>query len=281
MRLITEICKKHLINARSVNTLSGGDINQVYKITSSKEDFVVKMNEAELFPQMFEIEAKSLQILRNTKSFVIPEVKAHGEYNNKTYLLLEYISSGDNFDFSETFAHTLADLHKTQSDVFGLEFNNYIGRLHQSNQPKVNNSLEFFINLRLEPQFKLAHNKGFEFGNIDNFYKSLESLIPIEKASLIHGDLWSGNYLITKSGKACIFDPAIAFAPREMDLAMMKLFGGYPRDIFEIYDEVFPLENNWKSRMPLWQLYFVLVHVNLFGSSYYQQAKNIVNQFTR
>jgi fructosamine-3-kinase len=86
--------------------------------------------------------------------------------------------------------------------------------------------------------------------------------------------------LITEKGKACIFDPAIAYAPREMDIAMMKLFGGYPQDIFTIYNDIYPLKDDWKSRIPIWQLYFILVHVNLFGSSYYGQAKHIINQFT-
>ena len=114
---------------------------------------------------------------------------------------------------------------------------------------------------------------------LDEFYKNLESIIPKEKASFIHGDLWAGNYLITPNNKACIFDPAIAYAPREMDLAMMKLFGGYPQEVFKIYEEIFPLQDDWKSRISLWQLYYILVHLNLFGASYYGQANHILKQY--
>lgn len=280
MRLVQDICKRHRIEALNIKPLSGGDINQVYKIMSSEGNYVIKLNEALRYPDMFEIEAKSLQILSKTDSFVIPKVIGNGEQKDKTYLLLEYIDSNNSSQFSEVFATALAKLHKNQTDNFGLEFNNFIGRLHQKNLPKQPKSIDFYINLRLEPQFKLASDQGFEFKNVDKFYTILEDLIPDEKASLIHGDLWSGNYLITENREACIFDPAIAYAPREMDLAMMKLFGGYPQDIFDIYNEIFPLENNWESRIPVWQLYYILVHVNLFGSSYYNQAKQIITKNT-
>jgi fructosamine-3-kinase len=279
MQYVREICKLHNIEALDTKPLTGGDINQVFKVISANGNFAIKLNEVNKFPKMFEVEDKSLQILQNTNSFTIPKVIGCGNYVDKTYLILEFIESDNSLNFSETFATALAKLHKNRSDYFGLEFNNYIGRLPQFNLPHQNNSLDFYINLRLEPQFKMAHDNGFEFKNINQFYRILKNLIPEEKASLIHGDLWSGNYLITQKGKACVFDPAIAYAPREMDVAMMKLFGGYPQDIFEIYNDIFPLEIDWESRISLWQLYYILAHGNLFGSSYYQQAKNIVNQY--
>lgn len=280
MQLIKEICEQHHVEVLNSKPLSGGDINQVFKVHSSDGNYVIKLNEAHKFPKMFEVEAKSLDMLLKTESFVIPKVLGYGDYKEKTYLLLEYIESDKSYNFSETFALALAKLHRNQSDYFGLEFNNYIGRLPQHNLPQQENSLDFLINLRLEPQFKLAREKGFDFNKIDQLYQTLEEIIPKECASLIHGDLWSGNYLITTKGEACIFDPAIAFAPREMDIAMMKLFGGYPKEIFEVYNDIFPLKNNWESRVTLWQLYFILVHVNLFGSSYFNQAKQIINNFS-
>lgn len=278
MQHIKEICKLNTIDFQHISPLSGGDINETYKVDSTETAYVIKINQAERFPQMFELESKSLEILSKTKSFVIPEVIAYGDFKNYTYLILDYIKSGKPQNASESFAAALAKLHQTQSDKFGLDFNNYIGRLPQTNLPQKLNALEFYIDLRLEPQFKLARQNGFEFKNLDTFYKKLESIIPKEKASLIHGDLWAGNHLFT-STQACVFDPAIAFAPREMDVAMMKLFGGYSQDIFNIYDEIYPLEMNWSSRIKLWQLYYILVHLNLFGATYYGQAKQIVDQY--
>jgi len=278
MQHIKEICQQHAIDYKSISPLSGGDINETYKVITSNTTFVIKVNQANRFPQMFELEAKSLDILAETNSFVIPEVIAYGDYKNYTYLILDYIESGQPQNSAEIFAVALSKLHQNTSEQFGLEFDNYIGRLSQINQPQKSNALEFYINLRLRPQFDLAQQNGFEFQNLDSFYKTLETVIPKENASLIHGDLWAGNHLFT-STQACIFDPAIAYAPREMDLAMMKLFGGYSQEIFDIYNDIFPLETDWQSRIPLWQLYYILVHLNFFGSSYYNQCKQIVELY--
>ncbi|TKS57032.1 fructosamine kinase family protein [Mesohalobacter halotolerans] len=278
MEHIKAICQSNAISDQNISPLSGGDINDTYKITTSQEAYVIKINQAKRFPKMFELEAKSLEMLAETNSFVIPEVIAHGDFEKYTYLILEFIDSDQPRNPAESFAVALAKLHQNKSDHFGLEFNNYIGRLAQYNLPQKATALEFHIDLRLEPQFKLAHQNGFEFEGLDNFYKNLETIIPEESASLIHGDLWAGNHLFTPT-QACIFDPAIGFAPREMDLAMMKLFGGYSPEIFKIYNDIFPLESDWDSRTKLWQLYYILVHLNLFGSSYYGQAKQIISQY--
>lgn len=280
MNQIQAILDKNNISTRSVNALSGGDINDVYKIDAEEQSYVIKLNAASKYPEMFEKEAQSLLLLSDTNSFEIPKVIAYGVFEDKTYLIMTYLPSGKNIDFEEEFALALAKMHQCQSEQYGLDFNNFIGSLPQNNLPKTKNPIDFYINLRMEPQFELAHQNGFAFTNIDRFYKNLEEIIPDEKASLIHGDLWSGNYLITDSGKPAIYDPAIAFASREMDLAMMQLFGGYPRAVFDVYNEIFPLEKGWKSRIELWQLYYILVHVNLFGASYYSRAKTMLAKYS-
>jgi len=280
MKFIEDLFEEKNIKVKSINRLNGGDINDVYKVSSTEVDYVIKVNSAMNFPDMFEKEAMSLEILKNTNSFIVPEVIAYGSLKNDTYLILEYVPSTQNHNFEQNFAESLASLHQTNSEYHGLEFDNYIGKLDQINISKTKSGLDFYINSRLEPMFKLAKQKGFDFENIDSLYKSAEELIPKEKASLIHGDLWSGNYHITNASQACIYDPAICFASREMDLAMMKLFGGFPNAIFDIYREILPLENGWKDRIELWQLYYILVHVNLFGGSYFNSAKNIISKYT-
>lgn len=280
MHLIHDIFKAHKIEVKSYQPLSGGDINDVYKVSSGVQYYVIKLNSASQYPDMFEIEAKSLKLLSESNSFFVPEVIAHGHFEDRTYLIMTFISSGQNKNFSEEFAVALAKLHRNQSDEYGLDFNNFIGRLPQSNLPNTTDAVEFYISLRLKPQFKLAYDKGFRFDNLDNFYKNIEQIIPKEKASLIHGDLWSGNYLITNNNEPCIYDPAVCYASREMDLAMMQLFGGFPQDIFRIYDEIYPLMPDWTFRVELWQLYYILVHVNLFGASYYSSAKRLLSKYS-
>ena len=181
--------------------------------------------------------------------------------------------------FWEVFGEQLANLHQKTSSFFGYKNDNYIGTLPQYNAKKYSASA-FYITQRLEPQFTLAAQKGFSFSNIDTFYKVIEEKIPDEPSSLIHGDLWSGNFIIDNKGFPCLIDPVIAYAPREMDIAMMHLFGGFDQELFNVYQEIFPLTKDWKTRIPLWQLYYVLVHLNLFGSSYYHQVNSILSRYS-
>ncbi len=125
----------------------------------------------------------------------------------------------------------------------------------------------------------MALQKGFSFSNIKRLYKNIYDEIPEESSSLIHGDLWNGNFMIDKNGMPALIDPAVSYASREMDIAMMHLFGGFDPILFETYNETYPLVNNWRDRLPLWQLYYLLVHLNLFGSSYYSRVKDVVDRY--
>jgi fructosamine-3-kinase len=126
----------------------------------------------------------------------------------------------------------------------------------------------------------MAFDKGYEFKDLKRFYSNISDAIPNEAPSLIHGDLWNGNYLVSECGEPTLIDPAVAFAPREMDLAMMQLFGGFSSEVYLLYDERFPLPDQWKERIGIWQLYYLLVHLNLFGSGYYHQVHSIVKQYS-
>lgn len=275
---IRAICQIHNIPLSNFKPLSGGDINQVYRLYSADRSYVLKINTLIPFENMFQIEARSLDILRETNSFLIPKVIAEGKHKAYKYLVLEYIDS-QNKPNAEGFSHALAKLHNVTSSNFGLEFDNYIGSLPQKNTMTYTSASAFYINLRLEPQFKLAAEKGYTFKNLDLLYKTVEEIVPDESPSLIHGDLWSGNYMYT-SHKPAVIDPAISFAPREMDIAMMKLFGGFAPEIFKIYDQVFPFSKGWEERIQLWQLYYLLVHLNLFGQSYYVSVERIIKNYT-
>tara|TARA_R110002050_G_scaffold278897_2_gene425163 strand:+ start:1367 stop:1948 length:582 start_codon:yes stop_codon:yes gene_type:complete len=192
---------------------------------------------------------------------------------------MEYISSGQPAsNFWQQFAENLVTLHKTSQKQFGLDHDNYIGSLPQQNGFCVT-AADFYITQRLQPQFKLAANEGFHFKNLSTFFKNISDEIPIEPPSLIHGDLWNGNYMVSENGLPVMIDPATAFAPREMDIAMMQLFGGFPEEVFVEYNTIFPLAEGWKNRLPLWQLYHLLVHLNLFGSGYLPQVNTIVKRF--
>ncbi|MGM0636177.1 MAG: fructosamine kinase family protein [Bacteroidota bacterium] len=259
--------------------LTGGDINDVYLLTTKQGEFVIKINDKNRYPNMFEKEADGLQKLASTKTFRIPKVIDFGSYENNSFLVLEYISSGKTTSgFWCEFAEKLAQLHQHQNSHFGYISNNYIGKLVQKN-PRSLTATDFYIHHRLAPQFEIAQQNGFTFKNLHQFYTNIEKEIPSEKASLIHGDLWSGNYMIDEQNQPVLIDPAVCFAPREMDLAMMHLFGGFPSEVFEEYDAVFPLVEGWKNRVELFQLYYLLVHLNLFGSGYFASVNRIVQRY--
>lgn len=230
---------------------------------------------------MFKKEALGLEKLSTAKALRIPEVFGYGTIEKEAYLLLEYLSAArKKEDFWSKFGKGLAKQHQVSQETFGLEEDNFIGSLPQYNTCKITDAAEFYIKKRLQPQFQLAAKNGFPFKNLEVFYKNIVELIPREKPSLIHGDLWNGNYLVDNQGSPALIDPATCFAPREMDIAMMHLFGGFSAELFSVYDEVFPLENQWKERIPLWQLYYLLVHLNLFGSGYLGSVENIVKKFS-
>ncbi|WP_019037689.1 fructosamine kinase family protein [Psychroflexus tropicus] len=259
--------------------LTGGDINSVFRLKSQHLSYVLKLNEAELYPDLFQKEANGLKELTTSKTIDVPKVFGYGEFDTQTYLLIEYKRSGIKKEgFWEDFGHQLADLHKMSQSTFGFKENNFIGSLPQFNEPE-QTAADFLIQQRLKPQFQKAQQLGYDFEPLDAFFKTIKPLIPEESPALIHGDLWSGNYLINSKNQPCLIDPAVAYAPREMDLAMMKLFGGFDDKLFQAYHESFPLQSNMKNRIPLWQLYYVLVHVNLFGGGYYRQAQDIINRY--
>lgn len=229
---------------------------------------------------MFVKEAFGLAALANTHCITIPKVIATNTINNWSYLLLEYIPTGTKGQhFWETFGHQMAKLHKNTNATFGLGTDNYIGSLPQYNGFEYNNAAEFYIQKRLLPQFQMAATSGYTFENLDLFFKNINHEIPDEPPALIHGDLWSGNFLVSNSEQPVLIDPAVAYAPREMDIAMMHLFGGFSPLLFHAYHDVFPLAQGWKNRLEIWQLYYLLVHLNLFGSSYLGSVKNIINNY--
>lgn len=274
------IAKQNNFTLLDSNPLSGGDISKVFLLKCKEGDYVAKVNNASEFPGMFLAETKGLQLLESTKSFRIPRQIATGTIDSYAYLLMEFIPSGPSpRNFWEHFAKNLAKLHKASRPKFGLDHNNYIGSLPQQNE-SCDSSYEFYITQRLEPQFRLAFEKGFLFKNLESFYKNISQEIPNETPSLIHGDLWGGNYLVSNDAKSVLIDPAIAYAPREMDLAMMKLFGGFSEEVFEHYNSYFPLAAAWENRLPIWQLYYLLVHLNLFGSGYLLRVKSIISKYS-
>ncbi|MEO1020957.1 MAG: fructosamine kinase family protein [Bacteroidota bacterium] len=260
--------------------VSGGDINQAFRVTT-KEGAPLFLKHHEHPPEgMFEAEARGLDLLHAANSgLVIPSVIACSAH----YLLLEWIEEEPRSETSsKALGVGLVQLHKTTDPCFGLDHDNYIGRLNQVNT-STEDWADFFIRFRIEPQLKQAIDSSLLpsslINNLDTLSARMPHLFPEEPPALLHGDLWSGNYFGTTNGRASVFDPAVYFGHREVDIAMTRLFGGFSSVFYQAYQAAYPLESGWEQRLELWNLYPILVHVNLFGGGYTSQAQRILKTY--
>ncbi|MEQ9009688.1 MAG: fructosamine kinase family protein, partial [Ekhidna sp.] len=217
-------------------------------------------------------------------SIISPQAIASDTLENKSYLLTEWISKGTpNPQFWEDFGKNLALQHKVSSSYFGLDHDNFIGSLPQSNKQHTS-WYDFFIEERLTPQLKLATSKNLItkelVSKFESLFNHLENLIPNENPALLHGDLWSGNFIIAESGEAAIFDPAVYFGHRETELAFTKLFGGFDQRFYSSYQDNYPIQHGFEDRVDIHNLYPLLAHVNLFGSSYLSGIIQTLNRFS-
>jgi len=275
---------ENLLNATteitSIKSVGGGDINDAYQLIANGKECFLKVNSSLKYPAMFMAEHRGLALLKDHSNFFIPKVYFNGEHQEFSYLLMEWMDLSANGDWRE-FGISLAGLHSNTDPRFGLDHNNYIGNLPQINTLTTSWS-EFYANQRLLPLFKKAYDHGL-FDELDHQHlmrllNKLENIYPIEDASLLHGDLWGGNADFCND-RPSIFDPAVYYGHREMDIAMTLLFGGFPAEMYEAYNEVYPLEKAWRDRIDIGQLYPLLVHVLLFGRSYARQVKSILKRF--
>lgn len=222
---------------------------------------------------MFLAEKKGLEAIAQTALVASPKVLGCEKLASCSLLLLEYIEpkSPSSKDM-EGFGHQLADLHsKSSHDGFGWESDNYIGSLHQSNKKHFDWSV-FYVYERLAPQLRLARDKNLlsavELPSEENMLKRCQNTFPKVNPSLLHGDLWSGNFLIAQNGAPVLIDPAAYFGHSEVDIAMTRLFGGFDPAFYNAYAEHFPPIGGENERRDIYQLYYLLVHLNLFGLSY-------------
>jgi protein-ribulosamine 3-kinase len=265
----------------SSDPLSGGCINNVCRLKTSQGDFCLKYNIRSEFPEMFESEAAGLSMLKDAGELRVPVVVQTGFGGRYSYILLELIDSGRRITgFMEDFGESLARLHRHTADYFGNEHDNYMGALPQSNR-KHSGWVSFFVEERLKKQVTLAgaYLSASIRSSFHRMYRRLEEIFPVEKPSLLHGDLWGGNYMVDEKGKACLIDPAVYYGHREIDIAMTRLFGGFDGSFYEAYNAEFPLEKGWQERMDICNLYPLLIHLNLFGSGYLGQIESIVGKF--
>ena len=267
----------------SATPLGGGDINEAYRLNTTAGPFFMKFNSASRYPGMFEKEAAGLHLIASTGEVRVPKVIIHRRAGDDIFLVLEFITSATRkANFWSDFGRSLARMHKHSSDSFGLDYDNYMGAIPQSNRRHQNWS-DFFIQERLEPMVRMARNDGFlirdSISAFERLYKKLPDIFPVEPPALIHGDLWTGNHMVDGMGNACLIDPATHYGHREMDIAMSRLFGSFAPEFYDAYHAEYPLEKGWRERVDVCNLYPLLVHVNLFGEGYARSVMTIISKF--
>ena len=264
-----------------LNSIGGGSINDAYQIKTNHKSYFIKLNQPDRYPGMFDAEKQGLALLIDKSGFKVPQPLLTGDIPGYDFILMDWIDMHSDGNW-HLFGKTLAQMHQQSNEQFGLDHQNYIGSLFQDNTFEPTWS-DFYINRRLDPLCK----KAFDSGKLDrttlrafeNLYQKLDEIYPVEPPALLHGDLWSGNRAFTTEEKPCIYDPAVYYGHREMDLAMSMLFGGFPIEMYRAYHQKYPLENGWEQRIPIGQLYPLLVHVILFGGGYAGQVNSIVRKF--
>jgi len=179
--------------------------------------------------------------------------------------------------------HTFSSaLHRHTGKQFGLKHDNYIGSLKQYNDQH-DRWVDFFREQRLLVQMEMAAGSGLLPGHVkaafEQLFKRLDDIFPEEPPSLIHGDLWSGNYMVDEKGDACIIDPAVYYGFREMDIGMSRLFGVFGSEFYDAYNETWPMEPGWRERIEICNLYPLMVHVNLFGAGYMGSVESILSRY--
>ncbi len=288
-RTVESVLSKHFnekVEIRARASVSGGCINQAWKLTlSNGEEVFLKENSAD-FKGMFTAEVKGLKALMVEGGPQVPiPIAAHTDGRSQ-FIVMTFIRQDRHAPmFWEKFGYAFARLHTHKAaDYHGFQGDNYIGSTPQMN-PKCKSWIEFFGKRRLGFQIELAAQKGLAGAALIDKTKKLISrladyLPEPEHASVLHGDLWSGNVMTNQDGQAAIIDPATYYGHNEADLAMTELFGRFDSAFYAAYNEILPISREYnESRKEIYYLYHVLNHLNIFGASYASQAMSIVNRY--
>lgn len=270
-----------LFKAKESRSIGGGCINQAYCVTDGAQCYFVKLNTADSLI-MFEAEAAGLLEIHQSQTLRVPLPVCHGHNDQAAWLVLEYLPlSGGGRGHAVDLGRQLAAMHRTTSEQFGWVRDNTIGQTLQINTQS-SDWVNFWRMQRLGFQLDLAKTNGHN-GKLQKLGEQL--LIDLDKffpgasppPALLHGDLWSGNYAYDDSGNPVLFDPAIYYGDREADIAMTELFGGFPADFYSAYRYDYPLDSGYNIRKLVYNLYHILNHLNLFGSSYRHQTEQTIN----
>lgn len=263
--------------------MGGGSINEAYRVRNGEETYFCKVNSATKFPQLFQGEKRGLELIEGQGILRTPRVLGLVEKDERQLLLMEWIEPGERTTaFWTRFGEQLAQLHRITREQHGLEEDNYMGSVPQRNTPATSWTA-FFREHRLVPLVEecrrrnLLHSRHEQ--SFEKLYQRLRGIFEEEKPSLLHGDLWSGNFMCDANSRPVLIDPAVYFGHRSMDLGMTTLFGGFRQPFYEAYHHHYPFPSNYEEQWSVCNLYPLLIHLLLFGSSYRGQVEEIIERY--
>ena len=270
--------------------IGGNGRDEIYLIENRDNDkLVVKLTTGSA-NDIISAETHGLRLIAETNT--VDTATIH--YVSDHCIVMDYLyGQGQSANYWQSLGTQLAKLHRApqppqppqrgfEGPMFGLDHDNYCGKGRQFNALCVDGHA-FFSDYRLLNQARLAYDNGFLESPwiiyIESICERLTELIPAQPVSLLHGDLWSGNLLVNAKGQPALIDPAVYYGWREADIAMTLLFGGFPHDFYSCYHETWPLEPDWRKRVPLYNLYHLLNHLNIFGVSYLEQVQSTISRY--
>lgn len=272
-------------NEISFGSVGGGCINETHRISFGNQQFFCKINSATKFPHLFEKEANGLKLIANHNVILVPNVIDCFEANDQQVLILEWINEGERTEtFWKNFGEQLAALHQVSNENFGLNEDNYMGSVPQSNQLS-SNWIDFFIQQRLQPLVEKSYSQGLlsskHQAQFESLYKQLPSIFDEkQKPALLHGDLWSGNFMCNENDAPVLIDTAVYFGRPSIDLGMTTLFGGFHSAFYEAYNYQSPFPSNYNEQWEVCNLYPLLIHLLLFGRSYLSQIERTLHNYS-
>jgi protein-ribulosamine 3-kinase len=275
---------KQPLTARHFHPTDGGSINQTFRLSlPDGTNAFCKLNSATALPLLFQ-EKAGLQLLSGQKVVQVPAVLDYAQVGSCQLLLLEWVAPGPRTKaFWQGFGQQLARLHSVTADAFGLDEDNFMGSVPQVNQ-REGDWATFFIRHRLQPLAQDCRRRDLlshrHLEQLESLYERLPGLFEPEKPALLHGDLWSGNFICNHRSEPVLIDPAPYYGHRSVDLAMTTLFGGFGPEFYEAYQHHYPLPLNYKEQWAVCNLYPLLIHLLLFGSSYRNQIEQTLDAFS-
>lgn len=282
------LAKLALENGRDYSTLKiikpiqGGSINEAFYVETDNAQYFMKYH-ANSPKSFFKSEAIGLRLIKETGTISVPDYYSYSDQLGNAFLLMEWIEGEESAQTVTVLGQKLAKLHQCFGRMHGFQNDTYIGLLPQPNE-LLANWLEYYREFRLGSQIEQGITRGVVEGKrrlkLEKLLEKLDKWIPsFVEPSYLHGDLYVGNWIVGPGGEPFLVDPSFLYGDRHFELAFTELFGGFPEKFYAAYNEVFPIRPDYEEIKQLYQLYYLLAHLNLFGESYGERVDQILNHY--